>query len=207
MRWEILEWREGMCCWFVVARGAPPILTECNWALKCLVHCTTSVWFGDNHTYLTVHVPCLMYYQLPSVSVIKHCSAQIKWKNIYISEIQAIELAVSYADTFCYFKSTWSHLVVGIYRLWLSGLWHCVVWQEDTNVSEEGAYVTLHPENGGIMFLWNVGIHLDGVGTQKTTEHTLPWKAKNLNSNDSFGYVHIFLSLVKAYFWMINELG
>jgi len=53
-----------MCCWVVVARGAPPILMECNWAHKCLVHCTTSVWFGDNHTYLTFQVPCLMYYAI-----------------------------------------------------------------------------------------------------------------------------------------------
>lgn len=60
--WEILEWREGMCCWVVVARGAPPVLTKCNWAHKRLVHCTISVWFCDNHTYLTVLVSSVVYY-------------------------------------------------------------------------------------------------------------------------------------------------
>jgi hypothetical protein len=40
--------------------------------------------------------------------------------------------------------------------------------------SEEGAYVTLDPENGGFMFLRNVGIRLHGVRTQNTTERTLP---------------------------------
>ena len=59
-------------------------------------------------------------------------------------------------------------------------------------MSEEGAYVTLDPENGGVMFLCNVDIRLLGVRTQKTTEHTLPGKAKNLNSNASFGYVLFF---------------
>jgi hypothetical protein len=42
---------------------------------------------------------------------------------------------------------------MGTYKLWLLGLWHCVVWWEDTSVSEVDAYVTRDPENGGIMFL------------------------------------------------------
>jgi hypothetical protein len=74
-------------------------------------------------------------------------------ENIYVSKIQTSELALRYADTFRYFQNTQSHLVVGTYKLWLSGLWHCVVCQEDTNMSEEGTYVTLDPENLGIMFL------------------------------------------------------
>jgi hypothetical protein len=70
------------------------------------------------------------------------------------------------------------------FRLWLSALWHHVILQAETDVSDAGASFIFNPADGGNMFLQNISICIQDYTMsqlqQPQSKQSPLWKPQNL---------------------------